>query len=360
MSKIVIIGPAYPYRWGIAHHTNQLAETFIKAGNRVSIFTFFRQYPRFFYPGKHQTEPAWTPNPLSELPNLSVYQLIDTINPISWYRTARAIIRQNPDFCLIKYWHPYFVPCFAFIAWILGRRNVPVICIIDNLFPHERHFWDTILTRLFFTQITVAITQSEIVHNQFRDYFSYIPETMILHPVYDQFGPPVWQKEAQKILQIPPDKIVLLFFWFIRPYKWLDTLLSIMPQLIIKHPNIHLIIAGECFGSFNIYQKIIDDLNLSKYITLHLKYVPNNNIPNYFGACDLLVMPYRTITNSGIENIARVYASKYLLTVWDEWDFLVKKITDKLMFFSQWMNEPSLSWATYSKNLFHFLKSQNI
>ncbi len=88
-----------------------------------------------------------------------------------------------------------------------------------------------------------------------------------------------------------------------------------MPQLIKQYPSIHLLVAGECFGSFEVYQRIIDDLNLSQYITLHLRYISNTDIPNYFGACDLLVMPYRTMTNSGIENIGKIYAPRSLLTV---------------------------------------------
>lgn len=174
-------------------------------------FYIFSSITHFLYPGKSQIEPEWTVNPLPKSPNFLIYKLIDTINPFSWYRTAQAIIQQNPDCCIVKYWHPYFVPCFAFTAWILRRKNIPVICIIDNLFPHERHFGDTLLTRIFFTQITGAITQSEIVHKQFKSCFPYIPETMIPHPVYDQFWPPEWQKEAQKKLGIPSDKKVLLF-----------------------------------------------------------------------------------------------------------------------------------------------------
>lgn len=354
MVKTIIIWPAYPYRGGIAHHTNQLVNAFARLGHTVWVFTFSRQYPRFLYPGEHQIEPIWTQNPLPEWPNCFVRQLIDTLNPISWHQTAREIIKQNPDYCLLKYWHPYFVPCFTFIAWKLRRKNIPVICIIDNLFPHERHFWDKFLTRILLTQISAVITQSEIVHEQFKSSFSHIPEMMILHPVYDQFWPPVWKKEARQILQISMDKKVLLFFWFIRPYKGLDILLWIMPQLIAYDSNIHLIIAGECFGSFGIYQKAIDTLDLSKYITLHIKYVPSTDIPIYFGACDLLVMPYRSMTNSGIENIWHIYASRLLLTVWLTGEELFHRILETISLdFNK--KQKGLSWDTYLQELKNFV-----
>lgn len=354
MHKIAIIWPAFPYRWGIAHHTNQLINAFLQQNQNVFLFTFSRQYPWLLYPGKKQTEPEGTPNPLSKSSLLSTHRILDTINPFSWYRTARQIIQNKPNYCLIKYWHPYFVPCFTFIAWLLRRNKIPVICIIDNLFPHERHRGDTLLARIFFTQVDRAVTQSDIVHQQFHLSFPNIPEIMIPHPLYDQFWFRVELKEARWILQIPDNKKLLLFFWFIRLYKGLDLLLLIMPRLIVRFPNIHLLIAWECFGDFKIYQKIIDNLCLSEYITLHLKYIPNSDIPIYFGASDLLVMPYRHITNSGIENIGKVYANNMLLTVWISWDILLENIIRALSTPSS-LNWESINWGSYCMSLNNFL-----
>lgn len=315
MPKIAFIWPCFPWRWWIAHHTNQMINAYLNNWDRVWVFTFSRQYPRFLYPGKAQIEPDWTQNPLPKSNNFILKKSIDTLNPISWYMTAASIIKQKPKYCLIKYWHPYFVPCFTFIAWLLRRRKIPIVCIVDNLYPHERHRGDSLLTRIFFSQVSCAITQSEIVHKEFLTSFPYIPETIIAHPAYNEFWPKIWKIEARKKLNIPQNKKILLFFGFIRPYKGLEMLLSIMPKLITKYPNIHLLIAGECFGSFEPYDRLIHELHLSKYLTLHLSYTKNSEIPTYFGACDLLVMPYRTITNSGIENIGKVYAKKSLLMV---------------------------------------------
>lgn len=354
----MIIWPAYPYRWGIAHHTNNFANALTKLGNKVWIFTFSRQYPKVLYPGKAQLEPIWTENPFAQTENLTINRTIDTLNPFSWYKTAQRIIKENPDVCCIKYWHPYFVPCFTFIIWFLRRRGITVVCIIDNLFPHERHKGDALLVRFLLSQVGWAVTQSEVVHKQFQDFFPHIPEIMIPHPVYDQFWPPVSQKEARQKLHISDNKKVLLFFGFIRPYKGLDILLWIMRQLILKFPNIHLVIAWECFGSFEMYQEIIDTFDLSKYITLHIKYIPNIDIPIYFGACDLLVMPYRSMTNSGIENIGKIYANKYLLTIWLSWEQLYARIIADLMIHVEKVQNNSFTWRIYSQKLLLFSNSR--
>lgn len=92
---------------------------YLSLGAQVTVFTFSRQYPNFLYPGKDQIEPESTSNPLSRTPGFFVYKIIDTINPFSWFKTIFTIFKEKPDYCLIKYWHPYFVPCFVFISFFL-------------------------------------------------------------------------------------------------------------------------------------------------------------------------------------------------------------------------------------------------
>jgi glycosyltransferase involved in cell wall biosynthesis len=125
----------------------------------------------------------------------------------------------------------------------LRLKGIKTICIVDNLFPHESNKCDSILARIFFKYIYAVVTQSEIVHEQFLLFSPNTPEIMVPHPVYDQFGPSVPMNLAREKLNIEQNKKVLLFFGFIRPYKGLDTLLSIMPKLIKKYSNIHLLIA---------------------------------------------------------------------------------------------------------------------
>lgn len=352
----MIIWPAYPYRWGIAHHTNNLANALLKQGNKVWIFTFSRQYPKVLYPGKAQFEPIWTENPFALAENFSINRTIDTLNPFSWYKTAQRIIKEKPDVCCIKYWHPYFALCFTFIVWLLRWRGISTVCIIDNLFPHERHRGDAFLIKLLLSQVAWVITQSEVVHEQFQKFLPSIPEVLIPHPVYDQFWPVVWMSEARQKLNIPSNKILLLFFGFIRPYKGLDLLLQVMPKIISQFPNVHLLIAGECFGSFQIYHNLIEKFNLRDYITLNLHYIESSEIPSYFGACDLLVMPYRSITNSWIENIAKVYTNKYLLTVWLGGDALAEKVIENLLDGKLRRVEWHTWWNNYAAEVIKFLE----
>lgn len=350
VQKILIIWPVFPWRGGIAHHTNRLVNTLSENNSSISVISFSKQYPKFLYPWKAQREPEGTPNPL----NIDVRYILNPVNPLTWWRVVKVIWDISPEVVVLKYWHPFFSPCFTFLAWFLKKKHIRTIVIIENLLPHERHFGDTLLLKFFFSQIDRVVTQSSIVHHQCTELFPEMPEMMIPHPVYDQFWPKVPQWDAQNKLQLPENKIILLFFGFIRHYKGLDILLEALPSLIKINPHIHLLIAWECFGSFDTYQNIIDTHHLWSHITLHLRYISNSEIPFYFWASDLLVMPYRTMTNSGIENIGHIYAHNTLLTLGATSDELVTAILKKLQN-GEKSDKSGTNWGEYRGKLCEFI-----
>ncbi len=302
MKKIAIIWPVYPWRGGIAHHTSVFAHYLGLDGLTSEVFSFSYQYPSFLYPGKFQKE-SWE-NPF---PDLKVNYILNTINPITWWHTYRRIVQGKFSVCVFKYWHFYFVPCFLFIAFFLKRKNIKIICIIDNLYAHEGHFLNKVFAKAFFSFVGLSITQSVTVDNQFSDLFPLKNHIMLPHPIYNNFGSPSSQLESRKHLSLPLDKKILLFFGFIRYYKGLDIFLTSMPKIIESIPNIHLVIAGECFWSFKQYEKIILENNLKEFITCHIKYVDSADMPFYFSAADAFIMPYRSATNSGVMEIAKFY-----------------------------------------------------
>src|SRR5690625_7836556 len=89
--KIAIVGPARPFRGGIAHFTGELAGALRRRGHHVTLETFSRQYPALLFPGKTQLEPDQ-----GELPDDTIAQL-DSINPLTWRSTGNRIKREAYD-----------------------------------------------------------------------------------------------------------------------------------------------------------------------------------------------------------------------------------------------------------------------
>lgn len=309
--KIALIGPAYPYRGGIAHHTNMLHTYLRRRGHEVDVITFTRQYPRFLYPGQTQEEVGDAGDVAEAIPSV---RLIDSINPLTWWRTARHIRDGAYDLHVFRWWLPFFGFSFGTIARILRRhRPGSILVILDNLFPHEKRPGDTLMTDFFFRSCDMAICQSSTVLDQLARTYPSIPRTMLPHPVYENFGESIDRQEARRRLGITAPKIIL-FFGFVRRYKGLDRLLEAMPEIIRRVPDAHLLVVGEFFDDREPYLRTIREGSVEDHVTIHDAYVPNEEVAGWFSAADMLVLPYHSATNSGIVQIGYNFAVPSIVT----------------------------------------------
>ena len=302
--KIAILSCFYPYRGGISQFNACLYGELSKE-HIVKAFNFSRQYPEFLFPGKTQTVTAD-----DEAVPVESESLLDTANPFTYIRTWRAIRDWNPDVLIVRYWMSYFAPSLGFITRRM-RKHCKVISILDNVIPHEPHFFDAPLTRYFLKGSTGSVTLCEAVS---RDLLALKPDsqyTVIQHPLYSHFGEKKDRTEAEKTLGLAHGKKNILFFGLIREYKGLDILLEAFRLL---PDDYQLIIAGEPYGSFEKYQKIIDSLPGKDRIFMDLKYIKDSEVSRYFSAADIAVLPYRSATQSGISSVSYHFEVPMIVT----------------------------------------------
>ena len=294
--KITILSTTYPFRGGIAHFNGLLYRELVRE-NDVDVITFSRQYPSLLFPGKSQLEQD---DSLEEIPSL---QIVDSINPFNWIKVGLEIKKSSPDLLIFKYWMPFFAPCFGTIAKIVKRNiGTKVLVICDNVIPHERKPGDNILTKYFFNSADYFILLSEKVKNDLLTLKPNAKYKVIPHPIYSNFGNAVSKDEARKKLKLSDEKLIL-FFGFIRDYKGLDVLLEAMAELKNKI-DIKLIIAGEFYTDKEKYIKLIDKLKIKENIYLFTDFIPTSEVKYFFSACDVVVLPYKDATQSGIVQIA--------------------------------------------------------
>lgn len=295
--KIIILGTAYPMRGGIAHYVALLYEH-LKKRHDVSVISFSLQYPKILFPGKTQEEKG------EDIIKVTGKPLMNTINPLSWIKTAFYILKTKPDVLIFKYWMPFFAPCYGTITLItkLFNKRIKVIYICDNIIPHEKRIGDILLTKYAFMTVDGGIVQSDAVEKDFRALFPNKKYINTPHPVYTIFGDIYPKDEAKKFLKISDEKVIL-FFGYIRPYKGLDVLIKAMPE-ILKKVKVKLIAVGEAYEDETKYRSQIEKLGLSNDILLNTDYIPNNEVGKYFSAADVVVLPYKSATQSGIVQIA--------------------------------------------------------
>ena len=308
IKRIVLIGPVYPYKGGISHYTGLMYRALAKK-YRTFMVSYRFQYPGFLYK-KEQKDYT---NDSFRVEDTRFW--IHTANPLNWIRTAGRIKKLKPDLTIIQWWHPYFAPCYLALTGLLGKRKILFIC--HNVFPHERFPFDRKLTKMVLKRGDAFVVQSG---KDAEDLTSILPGARFeqaVHPTYNAFKFENMSKEkARQLLQIPAEEKVLLFFGFVREYKGLKYLIQALPRILNGCDKIRLFVVGDFGGEQNreAYEKIMEENHVKDAVTVCDGYIPDREIEKYFAACDLVVLPYVSATQSGIVQIAYGFEKPVVVT----------------------------------------------
>lgn len=314
MNKVVIIGPAWPLRGGLATFDQRLAKAFNDLGDDCTIYSFSLQYPSFLFPGKSQYSTGEAPT------GIRIRTLINSVNPLNWIRVGRILKNYKPDLIVVRFWLPFMGPALGTILRIAGKNpDTRIIAITDNVIPHEKRPGDTLFTRYFLKACQGFVTMSAKVMEDLRKFEPSKPAKQVLHPLYDNFGEPVSMQEARENLGLPQDRNILLFFGFIRKYKGLDILLEAMKVLDkewkeepAQKPM--LVVAGEFYEDDIPYLDQIQRLGIADSVLLHTHFIPDEEVRNYLCAANAVVQPYRNATQSGVTPLAYHFEKPMIVT----------------------------------------------
>lgn len=313
MAKVIIIGPAHPLRGGLATFNHRLAKEFIEMGHECSIWSFSLQYPSFLFPGKTQFSDESAPE------GITIYTKINSVNPLNWVSVGNQLRKEKADILVVRYWLPFMGPALGTILRKAKKNGLTkIICIADNVIPHEKRPGDTIFTKYFTKVCDGFITMSDKVMNDLRQ-FTQKPAKLVQHPLYDNFGAIISKQEARKHLGLSNHEKIVLFFGFIRKYKGLDLLLKAIPNLKShpdsnRDPNLKFLIAGEFYEDEKPYQDLIDELGIRNDLILKTQFISDSEVKYYLCAADVLVQPYKNATQSGVTPLAYYFEKPMVVT----------------------------------------------
>lgn len=308
MKNIVIVGPAYPLRGGLATYNQLLAIKLKEQGHNVRIVTFSLQYPSILFPGKTQ----YSTDPKSD--DIDIEVSLNSINPFNWLALGNRLKKEKPDLVIFRYWMPFMGPALGTLGRIIRKnKHTKVVAITDNIIPHEQRFFDAPFTSYFVNSCDGFVTMSEAVLQDLRT-FTDKPAGYNPHPMYESFGTQLAKEEARQKLGLSKDGKYLLFFGFIRKYKGLDILLKAFADKRIQDEGVKLIIAGEYYDKPDEYQAIIKEYNLENALVQANDFIPDSEVSTYFSAADMVVQTYKTATQSGVTQIAYYYHNPMLVT----------------------------------------------
>lgn len=309
MYKIALIGPVFPYRGGIAHHTTLLDQALRESGNLTRIISFKRLYPKWLYPGKSDKDPSEAPLKVTSL------NILDPFQPWTWMDACKSVEQFNPDLVIIQWWTTFWAFQLSIISKYLSIKKRTIVYLVHNVLPHESHYWDRWLVLLAFNQSQFFIAQS----NQEKDrLLELMPQANIKVcpiPIFSKlYNSNISKDEARRSLGLPLNSSILLFFGIVRRYKGLNVLIEALK--ILKMKNIHplLLITGEFWDDKQSYVNLIDKYHLEKQIWLKDEYIPNEQVDLYFKAADVLVAPYVGGTQSAVIALAQAYGMTIIST----------------------------------------------
>jgi glycosyltransferase involved in cell wall biosynthesis len=300
--RLVLIGPVYPYRGGIAHYTTMLSRALREQKRDVLLVSFKRQYPDRLFPGESDKDPSGQP-----LQADGAQYWIDSLNPITWLTTFGRIYRYRPDVIVLPWWTTFWSPAW-FVLGALNRLllHKPLVYICHNVLPHEARWWDPKLARLVLRLGDRFIVQSAVERQRLLGLVADAAVAVMPHPVYDMFADlRIPREKARRRLELPLEASILLFFGIVREYKGLGDVLAALPEVQARLGQVILVVAGEFWDDKRPYLETIERLGIVGSVLIEDHYISNEDVPLYFSAADVLVAPYRQATGSGVVQMAR-------------------------------------------------------
>lgn len=306
--KVIILGPAYPLRGGIANFNEALYRAMEDGGIDVEIVSFSLQYPSLLFPGKSQKE-----SDTRKDPGLRIRSLVNSINPLTWWKTARYINRQQPDYIVVRFWLPFMAMSLGSILRLI-HKPIQIIALVDNAIPHEKRPGDAFLTRYFMKRPHAFIAMSRAVLEDLKTLTRSPHLKFLPHPVYDIYGSAVEKNVAREKLKLNQNDRLMLFFGFVRKYKGLDLLLEALSDERLKEMNVKLMVAGEFYDDRAPYFEKIEQLDLTDRVIVRDHFIPASEIAHYFCAADMVTQTYLSATQSGVTQIAYHFGRPMLVT----------------------------------------------
>ncbi len=304
--KIIMVGPVYPFKTGLSYYTGLMYRGLVK-NHDVQLLSYTMQYPKLLFK-KEQKDYEDDTVKIDD-----VTYMIHTANPFNWISSARYINRQKADLVIFQWLHPYFTPCFWSLSKMIKHSKIMFIC--HNVFPHERFPLDTWLTKTALRQGDYFITHSIMDAEDLQHVVKNPNYKVAVHPAYNFFKiKDMTKEEGREILKMKPNEKILLFFGLVREYKGLKHLLNAMPQVKKTFSDCRLVIAGDFGNSEEQYRALIKENRIEDCVDVYGGHIPIPQVEKFFAACDLVVLPYESATQSGVIQVAYSFRKPVLVT----------------------------------------------
>jgi glycosyltransferase involved in cell wall biosynthesis len=290
MARVVLVGPRPGARGGIAQFVTHLRRALIPVAE-VGWISFARLYPARTGPGRGESVTDPPDAPPSD-PVLIAWR------PSTWRAAARRLRDLQPDVVVLQWWHPAFAPALRAVARAARAAGARVVFVCHNAVPHERFPLARWLTRRALGEADSLVALSASVRDELTKLLPRTEVAVMPHPAYS--FEPTGESRAAWRERLGTAGPVVTFFGYVRPYKGLADLIAAMPAVRLTHPRAVLAVAGPFQEPVERYEEAARAAGVEDAVRLFPGYVPDGEVGGLLAESDVVVLPYRSASQSGV------------------------------------------------------------
>jgi glycosyltransferase involved in cell wall biosynthesis len=305
--SVVIIGPSQKFLSGISYFTLRLSNALAEYAN-IHAVLFRNMLPKHLFPGWKRVGTGLMNYEFRH--DVDNQELLDWYNPLSWMKGAAKA--EKSDIIIFQWWTSSVAHMYLAIALMNWKKKPVVVEFHEIVDPLENAFfalrmYSKIMGIVIRHLASVYVVHSEIDRQLISSHYRIREKriTVIPHGLYDQY-PKMERNKARQQLRIG-EKFVILFFGLLRPYKGVKYLVEafeLLPHEILNQSR--LLIVGEAWEDQDS-RKSVEQSPVSSRITMIDRYVGDDEVPVYFSAADVLVIPYTRASQSGVAHIGMAF-----------------------------------------------------